>query len=55
MIEASNLIGVPQEEISSMEIAKHMGKRDKMSYDTRSYTHKTWKNHPGFKVLHHHP
>lgn len=55
LIRASNPTGVTGDELFSMAIAKHFGKRDGMSYDARSYPQRNWRNHLAFKTLKNHP
>ena len=38
-----------------MTIAKHPGKRNKMSYDAKDYPHEAWKNDLAFKAFRSHP
>lgn len=54
-VGVSNPSGVTRDEILSMAIAIHLGHRDTMSYDARSYPHSEWKNHLAYKVLMNHP
>lgn len=55
LVQASHPTGVTEDQILSMAIAKHLGKRNKMSYDAKDYPHENWKNHLAFKTLRGHP
>ena len=43
--------GVTEDNIFSMAVAKHLGKRSTMSYDARDYPYERCNNHLAFKVL----
>lgn len=50
-IRACKPTGVSENEIVSMAIAKHLGKRATMSYDARSFPHYKWVYNQAFAVL----
>ena len=54
-MRSCNPTGVTEEQIKSMAIAKHLGKRQNMSYEARDYPHDNWVHHLAFSVLKHHP
>lgn len=54
-VRASNPTGVTEDEVLSMSIAVHFGKRDKMSYEARCFPHAQWRSHLAYKVLQSHP
>lgn len=43
--------GVTEDEIMSMVIAKHLGKRASMSYDARNFSKDKWVYHQAFPIL----
>lgn len=47
--------GVSIEQILSLSIAKHLGKRESMSYDAKNFPHDQWNNHLAYKTLCKHP
>lgn len=51
-IKACNPTGVTEDQVISMAIAKHLGKRDTMAYDVRDFPHERWNNHLAYRVLH---
>lgn len=54
-ISACKPTGVNAENMLSMAIAKHLGKRKSMSYDAKDFPHHRWLHHLAFKVLRNHP
>lgn len=50
-VQSCNPTGVTINEIISMSIAVHLGKRDSMSYEARGYPHTQWRNHLAYAVL----
>lgn len=43
--------GVDENQKLSMAIAKHLGKRESITYDAKDYPHERWINHLAYKVL----
>ena len=55
VIKACNPTEVVEDQVISMEIAKHLGKRKAMSYDAKDFSHTEWKNHLAYRALRNHP
>lgn len=51
IIHSCNSTSVADDDILSTVTAKHLGKRDGISCDTRSFAHLQWKIHSAFKAL----
>lgn len=51
LICTSNPTGVTQDEVMSMAIPKHLGKRDGISHDAHSFANCNSKNHLAHKLL----
>lgn len=51
LVRACNPTGVTEDDILTMALAVHVGKRSTMSYDTRTVPLTIWKNHLTFNSL----
>lgn len=50
-IRAKNSTAVTEDQIISMEIVKHLGKIDSMSYDALEFSHERWKKFRAYRIL----
>lgn len=55
LFRACNPTGVTQDEVLSMEISVHLGKRKYMAYEAPYFPHCQWRKHLSFRVLSLHP